>query len=251
MLSKFSKSYPDVLMAFLLGIWVYIFLVLVAPFDANPLNFTWRAKLMTGYAIITFLVYLLTAFLLQKAFPSRSTQPAVESLVFLALFAVLNFPPVFGYYKSEIVLGEYSLPRFALEVYTTVLLVIGPVMLIGRWILSRQLSQPGSKVTIYGENKTDVLRLDPADLLFVQTDRNYVEVHYLQGGTPQRKVMRSTLKNVAADLPFLTRTHRSYLVNLDHFSGWDRQGAILIGQASIPVSETYLKDLQMALPTRP
>ena len=68
----------------------------------------------------------------------------------------------------------------------------------------------------------------------VRADHVYVKIH-LQDRSPI--VCRLTLTELLADLPPLSfvQTHRSYIVNLDHITRYDRE-CVYIGQVGVPVS---------------
>ena len=75
------------------------------------------------------------------------------------------------------------------------------------------------------------------DILFVKSDGDYVIIHKEDGETLMTLM---TLKAMEKQLPYgrFTRTHRSYIVNVDKVMGL-KDGKILIGNHSIPLSESY------------
>ncbi|MEZ5460688.1 LytTR family DNA-binding domain-containing protein [Dokdonella sp.] len=65
------------------------------------------------------------------------------------------------------------------------------------------------------DNGKDVLTLAAGDLLYLESQDNYLEVVYLLNGERRSQLIRSSLKRVEAmDLPGLVRCHRSFMVNL-------------------------------------
>ena len=89
---------------------------------------------------------------------------------------------------------------------------------------------------VKGESKNKFLRLDYADILYVEALKNYVSIV-----TPRERVVTyQTLKDLAEQLPqppFL-RVHKSYLVSLDKIRMVDGN-TIYIEDQTIPVGETY------------
>ncbi len=75
------------------------------------------------------------------------------------------------------------------------------------------------------------------DILFVKSDGDYVIIHKEDGETLMTLM---TLKAMEKQLPYdrFIRTHRSYIVNVDKVMGL-KDGKILIGNHSIPLSESY------------
>ena len=104
------------------------------------------------------------------------------------------------------------------------------------------------KIRLTSENGRDQLRLLPGQLRYVESVGNYVEVHWLNAGSLQKTVLRTTLKDVATLLaphPQFFRCHRAFLVNLTavtHTEGNARgyQLTLLDVSVTIPVSRSYL-----------
>lgn len=70
------------------------------------------------------------------------------------------------------------------------------------------------EVTLQSET-SDTVTLDPAALLYVEADDNYVTFYWATKGLVSSKMIRANLKSIEAQLPFahIIRCHRSYLVN--------------------------------------
>ncbi|MGI4885490.1 MAG: LytR/AlgR family response regulator transcription factor [Janthinobacterium lividum] len=89
---------------------------------------------------------------------------------------------------------------------------------------------------VKGESKNKFLRLNLADILYVEALKNYVSI-VVPG---QRVVTYQTLKDLAQQLPqpaFL-RVHKSFVVALDKIRLVDGH-TVYIGEAAIPLGETY------------
>ena len=82
------------------------------------------------------------------------------------------------------------------------------------------------------------------DILYVQSDWNYVYVHTLK----QRHMVLSTMKGIEqllSEHKFI-RIHKSYLINMDHFEFVE--GAMAkVGGSELPVSRKYRNQLMEAL----
>ena len=59
------------------------------------------------------------------------------------------------------------------------------------------------------------MSIDPAAVLYVSAEQNYVAVHYLDNDTPREFMLRASMKSIAGNpsCRFLVRCHRSYFVN--------------------------------------
>jgi len=75
-----------------------------------------------------------------------------------------------------------------------------------------------------------------ADLLYVQSVRDYLQLHTRQGNL----LTHMTMKSLAELLPakHFVRIHRSYLVNLQHIDKVEKNAIFVKGQP-IPLGELY------------
>ncbi len=245
------------LIGLLQGMWVYLFLVIIGPFDTYELSFWWRAELMLGYWFSFSIAYWLIIPLQNGLYHriGQWTWPLevwISSLVFL-----LAFLPIYIYYKSDIVEGEFTFTDFSLRIYLPSSLILLPVMIgVRRFILRKEIAveeedNPTERITLRGKYQKDILRIRWADLICVKSAGNYVEVHYLQGDQVQKKLLRTSTQKIEVDFPALIRTHRSYLINPSHFVAWKDRKQLLLTMVEVPVSENFRSSLEARLLIRP
>ena len=93
---------------------------------------------------------------------------------------------------------------------------------------------------VKGETKNRYLRVNYADILYVEGLNNYVLLHLPH----ERIATYQTLKELANSLPQPTflRVHKSYIVNLDHVRLLDGN-TLYVQDKLIPVSDTYREAL--------
>lgn len=206
---------------------------------------------MLGYGVIFSISYFIADQLNARVLAFLGKRTSWSFAIFILFFALLNFLPTYLYYKSELIQGDYPLRTFLLQLYLPTLMILIPLMFLGKWILTKITPKNSDKIIFKGENKQDILHLHLSDLLYVQSAQNYVEFHYLEQGEIRKKTIRATLKKVQETIPSLTRIHRFYLVNFDHFVSWKDKKNISLGVAVVPVSETYKKEVLSRLSTRP
>ncbi len=94
--------------------------------------------------------------------------------------------------------------------------------------------------------------LNLKDTLYISSDDNYIDIHYQQGGDRKKIVLRSSLKNIEAQvanpLSPVHRCHRRYLINIAHFIVKDsRSRSMVLGLKNypdeVPVSKQYAKTI--------
>lgn len=145
--------------------------------------------------------------------------------------------------------------RYLLVTVLSMAPVFVPTMLYLRQKFGERIVPlPKNSYLLTGENKNEILRLEKDDLLFIKAVENYVEICFVDKSNKViSKTFRQTLSNVAQQLPFLEKCHRSYLVNISNIvsiSGNSQSATIsfVVGEKEIPLSKTYYKHLKNSVP---
>ena len=89
-----------------------------------------------------------------------------------------------------------------------------------------------------------------ADILYVAAMKDYVVLKLQSDQSPV--VVHITMKSIEELLPSsqFMRVHRSYIVAKDRISSIDGSGNIILSEESIPVSDTYRKNVETFLSDR-
>lgn len=89
----------------------------------------------------------------------------------------------------------------------------------------------------------ELRNIDFDDILYVAGMKDYVTVHLQSADQPL--VTHITMKAIEDLLPSekFMRVHRSYIVALDKITAIDSYGDVLIGKVSVPISDSYRKDI--------
>lgn len=108
-----------------------------------------------------------------------------------------------------------------------------------------QIDNTPPEMAFSSENGKDEIKLRPEHLLFIKSDKNYLEIFYRQEESTKSHLVRNRMKRVEdsyADSPYLKRCHRSYLVNpttIDKIIQQKGKYQVHIGEHIIPVSESF------------
>ena len=113
------------------------------------------------------------------------------------------------------------------------------------------MPEKDQKVLLTGANRSDKLQVDPKRIVCLSSAQNYVEIHYLEQGVLQKKLLRTTLKTISAELPNLIQVHRSHLINPIHFTKWKDNSNVQLEGIVIPVSKNYRESLESYFKSRP
>lgn len=112
------------------------------------------------------------------------------------------------------------------------------------------------KGMIHFNDERGILRLSvkTEHLLYLEAADNYIYIHFLDNGQPERHLLRNNLKKLNEKLGHspLVRCHRSFMVNSDKVKLIRRgkDGLLLEldlpGMLTIPVSKTYVNEVMNA-----
>lgn len=144
---------------------------------------------------------------------------------------------------------EWSLNAYILLILEYFSIMILPIALFQFGINDRfKLTLPNSEVLIFqSENGKDVIQVKPEFFLFMRSDKNYLEIYFLEQEKIKTHLIRNRLKVIEdnyEDSPFLKRCHRSFLVNpiqIDKIIKNKGKSEIHIQNQIIPISDSFLE----------
>lgn len=244
-MSFLNSAYKyHVFVALVIAIWLTVFLILIAPFDIAELPVSARLEIMPFYGLIAFIGYLSLIPIQNWGYKRIHQQSIPFEILIIVLFNILVLLGSYTYYKSGIVNGDYSFAKFAFEIYYPIFLILLPIIIFGRWVIHKKIVSPNSeKIILRGANRLDVLQIHHTDLICISSADNYVEVSYVSNGILKKKLLRTTLKNMALQFPELVKVHRSHLINPIHFKEWKNAQTLLLHQMEVPVSKGYKQNV--------
>ena len=236
-----NRSYKyHLIIALIISLWLVLFLVLIAPFDIAELTFSARLEILPIYGLMSFMVYMVLVPIQNWVFNYFKTWTFISEVLFIIVFNSIQIFITYNYYKSSIVNGNYDFQKFSLEIYGPIFFILLPIIIFLRWFLNKKIpNKSENTILLKGDNKLDVLKILPEDLVCISSADNYVEVSYLIRGELQKKLLRNTLKGIQYDVPDLLKVHRSHLINPAHFKEWKDSSSIVLTGMEVPVSKNY------------
>ncbi len=242
---QLNTSYKHhILVGLVMSIWLVGLLIVFAPFDVAELSLEARIELLPPYGLITFVSYILLIPLQNRIFERRSTWSISYEIGFILIFNSIVLLVNFFYYKSTFINGENDFIVFALQNHSPIFFFLLPTLVFSRWFVNKKITVFESKnVVLRGDNKLDILQLPYGDIVSISSADNYVEVSFIKNMKLQKKLLRTTLKNVHKQVPELVKTHRSYLVNPNHITQWKDGNTLLLTYGEVPVSKKYKEEL--------
>lgn len=252
------------------SVFVVLFLILFMPFGINEpkkeFNLILIAQLSVfGWAI--FFTLLANEYLLRRRFIHRWTFRFFVSWVAWTVFSTgtMNFL-LYNYLQNWYDMYWQSYIQHVLNVGTVEIFPIAGVFYYFRHQeMQQKLRKLGevknaqsllrAPVSFSGAGERERITLELQQVLYFESDGNYVILHYLENGNRKRYLMRNTLSALEdADFPFqfLLRIHRSYLVNIylvESISGNVQRSKVKLRYLEdfLPVSRSYVHDARSRL----
>jgi hypothetical protein len=284
---KLSDPYPfcpglrkSLATALLISVFVVAFLGFFQPFDLHQVRGSGKTWFILGYGIVNFVVIMINMLLLPYLFPSffdEKKWKVYKELLFLSwmLFTIglgnFLYTKILFNYPDDILMGFLSFQLYTLAV--GIFPVIISIVLNYNHQLRKNLELAGSistslspdrsgniddsqRITLSADSKKESLELPLKDILFIQSEGNYVIVYFREESDIKRSILRNTLKNTQEELgphfPPLFRTHRSYIVNLslvERIKGNSQGLQLYLPELEdfIPVSRAYIKKFRETL----
>ncbi|MCF8380023.1 MAG: LytTR family transcriptional regulator [Bacteroidales bacterium] len=254
---------------FYISFGVFLFILFFQPFPLEMLDYEYRLMFVSGFGALTFFLSVVVLIFLPLSIPKWiDTSEGLSEppfLLNLLLFILMITAYVFYIrYVGNISLSLYILFKILLvNLFPLILLLI----LYKNISLERdiQVLQHQNKsyytelqkyievkdeleIEILSDNKSENLALKLHDIVYIKSADNYIEIYYLSRNAINKKLIRTTLKNIEKQLAaynHFIRCHRRSIVNVKHieklirnYSGYHLQ--LKYFNELIPVSRQYL-----------
>lgn len=275
--NQIIKSLKDELVHLLIiSASVFLFILFFQPFPLKILDFNNQLLYVTGFGVITFLLASIILIILPILIPKWFKIKELESnLPFILGFLLLTLTATaFAFYMGYV--GMVLLSFYIM--FKVVLVCLLPLFILlildknkmqervisilqeqNKYYLSkiRKYEKLGEdeKIDILSNNKSDKLTLKRKHIVSVKSADNYIEISYLENNLVEKKLIRSTLKNIESQLGnqrSFIRCHRTSIVNIIYieklernYSGYSLKMSCF--DEKIPVSRQYFMQVKEAI----
>jgi hypothetical protein len=268
-----NKPYPASMkkwpMIIAISIFIGLFLMVFEPFGLQMIEMEYKRLYLFGYGVVTFCFMVLNMIIIPKIFPRHFAEEnwtVKRHIIWLVIDIVMIAA---GNYLYSVWVGFFSwagIEGFLIFLGFTIPIGLFPAVIttfIQQNInLKRNLAGSDEINTSISHKKEHTETNTTLDLtagnqtysynykqiLFIESEGNYVRVHYRDGEEVKSEMIRSTMKSVEEMISkeVLFRCHRAFIVNLDYVQkvGGNSQGYTLQLEYSndqIPVSRSYIK----------
>ena len=260
---KSNKTF--IFWTFLIGVLCSVFIIIFNPFDiANTTGALYQYLLLMSLGVLFSVSIFIWDFLIPSLFPKSFKKWTLGKAILWYSLMIFFVGALMFLYKSY--LGGFS--NFTFNEY---LFVCGRVFLISTTVSffvlglinygrKSELSSIAANESclVKAPNDKEIL-LYFNEILYIESDENYVDIHLIKNGKHNKEIIRSSLKNIEEQLVYaispIYRCHRKYLINFKYFKVVDsstRSMTIqLIGEeTTIPVSKQYVPQIRKLMINR-
>ena len=261
-----KRSKKNLILLVLVGLGASLFILIYNPFDIRTDTGQWYLDLVIlGLGVL----FILSVVFMEVVVPAMIPGPFKKwtlgkALIWYALVIVFIAAANFLYKSFWGNFNEFSWSDFFLVLgrtmvisFTVCFFILGIWQYLNRSKITSLLANETYSV-VAQSGKTVELKL--SDILFLGSDDNYVDIHYMANGERRKIVIRSSLKNLESQLvnrlsPIM-RCHRQYLINDNQFEieSMSSRGMILKLKNhtdQVPVSKQYVKAVKQKLSVHP
>lgn len=253
-----EKNRKNLLWIILVGLGSSFFILVYEPFGIENTTGEWFVDIIIFSLGIVFIISVLfMEWLIPKLFPQLFKKWTLGKAIAWYTMVFLFVGVVMFLYKSYLAgFRDFTFQEFLLVLaricgigITVSFFVLGIWNYINRKKIS--LITSGENYTITASNGKSI-QLNLKDIVFIASDDNYIDIHFLSQGQRKKEVLRSSLKNVEAQianpLSPIYRCHRRYLINTEYFKILKMNSRTMtIGLDNhpdqIPVSKQYAEEI--------
>jgi len=252
------------------GIFVIFLLFLISlNVSDNDYNFLINIPI---FGLITFMSVFIVCFfspkVFKKFFDSQSWTVFKQIIFsFVNIFIITIINAIFVYYNNFTELSFFYI--FLMNLLQTFLIGIIPTIILTFWVEQKYYKkhykiakEQSNKIT--NKNKLpdkntvfdfsigkEIFKIESQNLLYIKADGNYCTIFYNKENSINKKMLRSSLKNIedkVKDNEKIIRCHKSYIVNMNkviNMTGNARGYNFFLNETdfAIPVSRNFPKSL--------
>ncbi|MEL7119437.1 MAG: LytTR family transcriptional regulator DNA-binding domain-containing protein [Bacteroidota bacterium] len=261
-----KRNRRNLLWVCLIGLSCSLFIILFKPFGIENVNEQWFYELaIISIGVVFILAYLFIEWLIPYCFPSIFNKWTLKKAILWYTLVMLFIGAVVFLYKSFLAgFSNFTL----LEYFFVIARTLGMALIVTFFSLGLYQYFNRKNVSLFSNSEEyyltieggKALRIKPKNILYISSDDNYVDIHFLDNGKRKKEVLRSSLKNIESQLVNqispIYRCHRRHLINIEYFNIQKMTSrSMLISlkeyEDQIPVSKKYTEIIRQLLTIRP
>lgn len=220
--------------------------------------FSFNISIVFAICLLTMIAFRLAFYFLRRTLPMTIGRyalwclaEAVTVCAFTAMYLTLMGRGAAGYL--------WTFSRTLASLGTLLLL---PYLMLTLWFCydearkAKNAPQEGARLKFYDNRHQLKFITEAASVLYIESNENYIIIHYLDNNVPRRFQLRNSMKSVETlcEQAGFARTHRCYIVNPGHVKlirkDENGQNYAELGygiEGGIPVSKKYYESIASIL----
>ena len=260
-----KNNRKNVFWVFLIGVLCYVFILIFRPFNiVNTIDALHDYLFLFSLGILFSLAIYVWDFVIPGVLPKSFKKWTLGK-------AILWYSLMILFVGASLFLYKSYLEGFTNFTFKEYLFVCGRIFLISItvsfFVLGLFSYIQKSKISSIASNESCLVKTPNAkviqlyfnEILYIESNENYVKIYLLKNGERKKEVIRSSLKNIEDQLVYsispIYRCHRKYLINFKYFevvNSSSRSMTIQLkdGETTIPVSKRYVTQISQLLINR-
>ncbi len=248
----------------LVPLFAFVFVILYRPFSIAEILQMEGASYSFNITILLCIVFgsvalmRLVLFLLRERFTNTGLVYAAWCLgevivasLFASLYTTLMLGGQSGFFE---VVGAVVGRLFGVCIYPYIIIYL-IVMLFAEREVEVQ-ADPASLIKFYDEYKKLRFVIASEAVIYLKSEENYVQIHYLDHGKAKKFVLRSSMRALEEQMSRhgLVRCHRSYFINPDHIKMIRKESSGVVcaelmqeNFEPVPISRKYQEEITRRL----
>ncbi len=256
-------GYGAVVHSLVVPLFSFVFAILYKPFAISEVlemenasysfNITMLLCIMLGVVVLSRLLL----FLLRERMSASGVVyvvwclgEIVVSSLFCSLYLTLMLDGTRGFFE---VVGSTVGRLFGIAIYPYALLWLIFMLYAER---NKEEVDPSSLIKFYDEYRKLRFVIAPEAVVFLKSEENYVQIHYVENSKTKKFVLRSSMRALEEQVAHhgLVRCHRSYVINPEHVKMVRKEPSGVVvallkeeGYEPIPISRKYQEEITRIL----
>lgn len=255
---------------------IFLFILFFQPFSFSKLDSNNSLLLNTGLGVIVFMIMVIVRIIIPWSFGTddEETGESVFPSYFISFIIVILNSVSFAFFINFVGYVEITfyimfkivviciIPPVVIELYDSFhkLKLQNESLIAEKKIIQKKVEQFESDILdktieFVSENATENFSLAIAEIVFIKSADNYVEIVYKIEDNFRKKLIRNTLRNIELQIkPYsiFLRCHRVCIVNVNFIEKLHREAGsnwltIKGSDVQLPVSRQYLLKIQEIL----
>jgi len=247
------------------GLFVFLFLLVFQPFGLASIPGN-KFIFIAGYGIISFVITGLVTFLNGSLFKEQHWTLFNQIMYYLVLITVISLA---NFYYTQTIIHSFDFSPLKFVLYTLSVGIFPTffITVLHEKLLNKNYILESDKVNLALQSANDGLKeisdefslkstqgisitIKQSNILFIESDGNYLQIHYLKDDLANISKFRGTIKSVLTKLnPTFRKTHRAYIVNKRYIqqAKGNAQGltlTIMHTKKQVPVSRSFVQEFK-------